>query len=145
MNRRKQEFLTGTTLRVYLLLLRSKRPMGVREVQRALGMKSPSTASYHINKLLDLGLIERVPGGEFRAVKNPDALPIALYSVFAGQIIPRLLPYAVAFLAMLITYLIVEFPEYNPYALIFGIASTLILWVETIRSWLNLKSLTGEK
>ena len=39
-------------------MYRQGHPMGVREVQTALGMASSSTAHYHIQKLLSSGLVK---------------------------------------------------------------------------------------
>ena len=48
----------GTTWDVYLCLLTSKKPIGARDVWRKLHLSSPSLAQYHVNKLLNLKLIE---------------------------------------------------------------------------------------
>ena len=44
--------LRGKTLEVYRYLLKSKNPVGIREVQRSLDLSTPSLASYHLNKNL---------------------------------------------------------------------------------------------
>ena len=49
--------LRGTTLRVYRYLFKLGRPAGIREVQRGLGLSSPSVAEYHLRKLVESGLI----------------------------------------------------------------------------------------
>jgi predicted DNA-binding transcriptional regulator len=49
--------LRGTTMKVYRLLLRSHNPVGIHDVQRALGLSSPSVAQYHLKKLLGMKLI----------------------------------------------------------------------------------------
>jgi len=55
--------LVGTTLKVYRFIFRSGRPVGVRDVQRGLGLSSPSVALYHINKLVEAGLLREEDGG----------------------------------------------------------------------------------
>jgi len=55
--------LKGTTLRVYRFLYREGRPVGIREVQRGLGLSSPSVAHYHVRKLLEAGLVREQDGG----------------------------------------------------------------------------------
>jgi len=139
LKKEKTKVLTGTTLRVYITLLKTKRPMGPREIQRLLGMKSPSTAAYHLNKLVDMGFVEKVKGGNFKAIENPDALPLTLYSIVAGQMIPRTLPYALMFTSMLLAYLILKYPDYDLYATTFGLIGVIAFWIETIRSWLLLR------
>jgi len=49
----EEDVLKGTTLRVYRLIYRQGRPMGVHDVQRGLQLSSPSVAQYHIKKLLE--------------------------------------------------------------------------------------------
>jgi DNA-binding transcriptional ArsR family regulator len=50
--------LRGTTLRVYRFLFKLGRPAGIREVQRGLGLSSPSVAEYHLRKLTESGLVK---------------------------------------------------------------------------------------
>ena len=78
--------LGGTALRVYLLLLRSRKPLGVREVQRLVGLRSPSTARHHLERLVSLGLAERRPDG-YVAVR-PRGL-LSLYIAVQGRLLPR--------------------------------------------------------
>jgi predicted DNA-binding transcriptional regulator len=55
--------LTGTTLQVYRFLYKEGRPLGIREIQRGLGLSSPSVAQYHIRKLSSAGLVKEEAGG----------------------------------------------------------------------------------
>ena len=47
----------GKTWDVYLCILTSSDPIGVREIWRSLGLSTPSLAQYHVNKLLELYMI----------------------------------------------------------------------------------------
>jgi DNA-binding Lrp family transcriptional regulator len=58
-----KDVLRGLTLKVYKFILKSDRPIGIREVQRALNLSSPTLALYHINKLEEAGLIKKELGG----------------------------------------------------------------------------------
>lgn len=51
------ESLKGTRLRVYRLMLKSKSPLGIHDIQRSLRLTSASVAQYHVRKLLELKLI----------------------------------------------------------------------------------------
>jgi len=52
--------LKGTALKVYLVLLkRGDEGAGPRTIQRELKLSNPSLVSYHIEKLVSLGLVER--------------------------------------------------------------------------------------
>jgi predicted DNA-binding transcriptional regulator len=55
--------LKGTTYRVYRFMIKQRKPLGVSDVQRGLGLSSPSVSQYHIKKLLALGLIREEQGG----------------------------------------------------------------------------------
>lgn len=59
----QKEVLRGLTLKVYKFVLRSGGPVGIREVQRALGLSSPTLALYHMNKLEEAGLIKKESNG----------------------------------------------------------------------------------
>ena len=59
----QKEVLRGLTLKVYKFVLRSDGPVGIREVQRALGLSSPTLALYHMNKLEEAGLIKKESNG----------------------------------------------------------------------------------
>jgi DNA-binding transcriptional ArsR family regulator len=58
----QDHLLKGTTLDVYRFLLKAGKPSGVREIQRALKLSSPSVAMYHLSKLEDAGIIKRESG-----------------------------------------------------------------------------------
>ncbi len=95
----------GTTWDVYLAILTSKEPVGVREIWRQLGLSSPSLAQYHINKLADLKLIESASGGY---VAKPDQQVEALRSflVLRGRLVPRFVIYGALILGILASYII---------------------------------------
>ena len=46
--------IKGNTLKVYLYLLRNG-PAELREIQRGIGLSSPSLVSYHLGKLTEAG------------------------------------------------------------------------------------------
>jgi hypothetical protein len=59
------DVLKGTTLRIYRLMYKEGRPMGLHEIQRALKLSSPSIPQYHVNKLLAAGLVKEQPQGGY--------------------------------------------------------------------------------
>ena len=59
----EDEVLVGKTLRVYKYAIKQDKPIGVREVQRALKFKSPTSASYHLVKLEEAGLLKQTADG----------------------------------------------------------------------------------
>lgn len=55
--------LNGTTLKVYRYVFKAGSPVRAGDLQRDLGLSSPSVAQYHIKKLLQFGLIREEQGG----------------------------------------------------------------------------------
>ena len=55
--------LEGTTRKVFRFVYRQHQPVGVHDVQRGLGLSSPSVAHYHISKLLKAGLLKEEGDG----------------------------------------------------------------------------------
>ncbi len=85
--------LGGTSLKVYFYLLEASKdgPVGVRELQRALGFRSPSSAKHHLDRLVDLGLAEKIVGGEYRALSPRGGL-FSLFFAFLGRTLPITIP-----------------------------------------------------
>jgi len=129
--------LKGNTLRVYWYLVRSSQAsVGPREVQRRLGFSSPALAVYHLDKLGELGLVEKA-GGEYHLVKIVNVDILKQFTRFMGFIVPRNILYATMFTSLLFFYLS-QFKEvsfYSVFALIFGVLGVVIFWFETIRTW----------
>ena len=129
--------LKGNMLRVYWRLLRS--PNGVvrvRETQKALGFSSPALASYHLEKLMELGLVKKVRG-EYRLVRVVSVGVLKQFVKLGSFVLPRYTLYATMFTTLLIFYLtqLRDINFYSVFALIFGILATGILWYETVRAW----------
>lgn len=56
-------YLKGTTYRVYRFMLRQRKPVGISDIQKAIGLSSSSVSEYHVKKLLRLGLIREEQAG----------------------------------------------------------------------------------
>ena len=96
----------GKTWDVYLCILTSSAPIGVREIWRALGLSSPSLAQYHVNKLVELKLIENTVDGKY--VTNDEERLEALRSFLRlrGMLIPRMVVYAALLSGVLVSYVL---------------------------------------
>ncbi|MEM0227055.1 MAG: hypothetical protein QXF46_09295, partial [Thermofilaceae archaeon] len=68
--RRTPVEVSGTLARVYFALLKSGRPLGVREVQRLAGLSNPSSAKHYLDRLVEMGLAERMQEGYVARVSN---------------------------------------------------------------------------
>lgn len=131
--------LKGKTLLVYWYLVQQPdHTVGIREVQRSLGFSSPSIAVHHLEKLQNLGLIRKKPTGEY-VLEEEVKVGILRFFMHMGRfIVPRYLFYSILFSTMLAAYLALCFiGQIFPslYALIFGIAASVIFWFETVRLW----------
>lgn len=115
------DILKGTTLKVYLFLLRRREPAGVREVQRALNLSSPSIAFYHLSKLEDAGLVKG-ERGEYRVNRV-----VLESSVKIGRLlIPRYLFYSTFAFIVLIIELTLLKPPIITREYFFSLATTLL-------------------
>ena len=131
--------LKGNTLRVYWNLLKSSEEfIGPRQVQRELGFSSPSLAVYHLDKLLDLGLVEK-NSGEYKIKEMVDVGVLKQFMKWKGVIIPRYVTYATLISTLFIFFLtqLRSINFYSLFALIFGSLSTAIFWYESIKVWQN--------
>jgi DNA-binding transcriptional ArsR family regulator len=103
-----KEVLRGTTLEVYRFLLKSNKPIGTRELQRALNLSSSSVATYHLSKLEDAGLLRKEPGG-FTVSKFllENSIKINRF------LVPRYFFYAIFAIAILIIELTIMKPAFS--------------------------------
>ena len=131
--------LKGKTLLVYWYLLQQPtHTVGIREVQRALNFSSPSIAVHHLEKLQDLGLIQKKGTGEYVLESEVKVGILRFFSRMGRFLVPRYLFYSVLFSTMLTAYFTLTIlgqvaPSF--YTLMFGLIATLIFWVETFRLW----------
>jgi DNA-binding transcriptional ArsR family regulator len=131
-----KEVLRGTTLEVYRFLLKSNKPVGTRELQRALNLSSPSVATYHLSKLEDAGLLKR-EGGGFTVSKYllENNVKVSRF------LIPRYLFYAIFAFAALAVDLILMWPGVVTREFAFSVLAIAVLAAfctyETVKTWLR--------
>ena len=92
----------STLIKIYLWCVEQRRPVGPREVMRVFGMGSPSTAYYYLNRLVQLGLLER-RAGEYVVVRR---INIEGFFWVGNKLVPKLLVYSTFFIGLSISYLI---------------------------------------
>ncbi len=129
--------LKGNMLRVYWHLLRSPNGVvGVRETQKSLGFSSPALSAYHLDKLVELGLVQKVRG-EYYLVRVVNVGVLKQFVKFGSFVLPRYTLYATMFTTLLVFYLtqLRDINFYSVFALVLGILATGILWYETVRVW----------
>jgi len=131
--------LKGKTLIVYWYLLQQpSHTVGIREVQRSLGFSSPSIAVHHLEKLQDLGLVQKKGTGEYVLEEEVKVGILRFFTRLGSFLVPRYLFYSMLFATMLTVYLVLSFlgqvaPSF--YAVMFGIIASLIFSIETVRLW----------
>ncbi|MDI6905397.1 MAG: ArsR family transcriptional regulator [Candidatus Bathyarchaeia archaeon] len=100
--------LRGKAWKVYWLLLKSGRPMSVREVQRALHFSSPSVAQHHLEQLRELGLVQKQNIGGHYFLVSQVKIGVLRHFVKLGRLLfPRYFFYAVFSTTFYIVYLLV--------------------------------------
>ena len=127
--------LRGKTLTVYLYLLRHGRAMGVREIQKALNFSSPSVAFHHLDKLVELGVVEKDEYDRYVLTKKVDTGILHSFVSIAGLTLPRLGFYAAFFTTIAVAYLFAERSSLDLYALIGTVGGAAIFWYEAWRVW----------
>jgi DNA-binding Lrp family transcriptional regulator len=131
-----KDVLRGLTLKVYKFVLKSDRPIGIREVQRALNLSSPTLALYHINKLEEAGLIKKELSGYVA-----DRIVLENLVRFRRFLIPRHFFYTIFFVTSLMFMVVFLRPPIltREYVFALGVVSvaTATSIYETIRALSN--------
>ena len=136
--RRAEAEVRGTTLRVYWNVFKSEDSVGVREIQRACGLASPSTALHHLEKLRELGVVQKDEFGKYRLMEQVKVGTLRLFLKFGKLVLPRYLFYAVFFSASLVLYILGSFwysMSLDAMAVLFGLSASAASIFETIRIW----------
>jgi len=90
--------LEGTTFAVYSYVLNESKPVGPRDVMRGANLSSPSVAYSQLQKLEDLGLLEKNEKGRY-IIK--EKAKISGYLWVGKTLVPRLMFYSLFFIGLL--------------------------------------------
>lgn len=113
MKRKNRTNISATTWNVYLYILTSREPIGVRDVWRELKLSTPSLAQYHVNKLLELDMITQTRQGKYVASEEKRVETLRSFVLLYGKLIPRLVFYGALITGILAFYLIAWPIEWN--------------------------------
>ncbi len=102
------ELLQGKTMKIYWFLL-THGESGIREIKRHLKISSPSTVSYHMNKLVDAGLVSKSTTDKYTVEETVKTGIFGLYVKIGTRMIPRMLFYISFFTIGCFLYLLVMF------------------------------------
>ena len=127
--------LRGKTLTVYLYLLKHGKAVGVREVQKALGFSSPSVAFHHLDKLVELGVVEKDQYERYVLAKKVDTGILSSFVSIGGLTLPRLGFYAAFFTTIAAAYISASRGSLDLYSLIGTLGGAAVFWYEAWRVW----------
>ncbi len=127
--------LRGKTLQVYLYLLRYGKAVGVREIQKELGFSSPSVAFHHLDKLVNLGVVEKDEYERYVLAKKVDSGILHSFVSIGGLTLPRLGFYAAFFSTIAFAYFLFNRNFLDLYAVIGTLGGAAIFWYEAWRVW----------
>ena len=96
--------LQGVTLKVYLYVVKKKGLAGPRDVMRGVGLSSPSVAYRHLQKLETMGLLTKNELGNYVVQEK---VSVRGYMWVGRTLVPNPLIYALVFLGIFITELVV--------------------------------------
>jgi hypothetical protein len=100
----RNEELEGITLSVYLYVVKKRAPVGARDAMKGAHLSSPSVAYRHLEKLEDLGLLEKNEFGEYTVKRKAR---VAGYIWLGRRMVPKMLAYSLLFMGILIVELVV--------------------------------------
>ena len=130
--------LKGKTLQTYWYLLRHPEETSLRNIQRGANLSSPSLATYHLNKLVSLGLVRTDKYGSYYLERDVKVGVLRLFVGSGRLLLPRYLFYAVFYSTLIPCSLIFLPLSTGPISLLlifvlgFGAVTS---WFESIRIW----------
>jgi DNA-binding transcriptional ArsR family regulator len=122
-----EDVLKGTTFKVYKFVLKSKRPVGIRETQRGLKLSSPTLASYHLEKLREAGLLKQCMQGY-----EPNRIFLKTMIRLRSTLIPRYFFYSIFFILSLIVELVIFKPSISTREYFFAVGVIFVASVAFI-------------
>lgn len=118
--------LKDVTLKVYLYIVKKRKPVGPREVMKVTRLSSPSVAYRHLQKLEDMGYLQKNSYGEY-VIKGK--APIKGYVWIGRRIMPKMLFYALVFMCILIAELVIFAWHYPVENYVFKIFFLLLMLI----------------
>jgi hypothetical protein len=98
------EKLEGITLNVYVYAVKKGKPVGPRDVMKGTNLSSPSVAYRHLQKLEDLGYLQKNVYGEY-TIKSKGH--VRGYTWLGRHLVPKMWLYALLFTGILIVELFI--------------------------------------
>ena len=137
----KSDELEGITLSVYLYAVKKGAPVGPRDVVKGAHLSSPSVAYRHLEKLEDLGLLQKNEFGEYLVKRKAR---VGGYTWLGRRMVPKMLVYSLVFLGILIFELVVlaihydvETFEFKVFFLLLALITGFAMVVFTVEGFLQ--------
>jgi hypothetical protein len=134
------DLLEGNTLNVYAFIVRADEPVGVRDVTRGVELSSTSVAHHHLQKLENIGLIEKNSYGQY-SLKTKT--PIDGYMWVGKSLVPRLMLYSFFFIGAFATEISIILLSVVIESLIIEIRFMFLTGITLVAMLLFLKEGTG--
>jgi DNA-binding transcriptional ArsR family regulator len=118
--------------------VRSGEPTTIRRLQRSLGFSSPSVASYHLEKLMDMDLVKKNARRDYELKKTVSLEAMSSFVRISRLMIPRYIFYTTFFFTLLIVFIVgyaSSLSLQGVFALVFGVSGLVITGYETWRQW----------
>jgi hypothetical protein len=139
----KKEDLEGITLSVYLYAVKKGKAIGPRDVMKGVNLSSPSVAYRHLQKLEDLGYLQKDDYGEYTVKRKAH---IGGHIWIGRRLMPKMWLYSMLFLVILIIELFVliihfsiETLEFKVFFFLLTLITGLALTVFTVEGLLQSK------
>ena len=118
--------IEGTTLRVYVYVVKEDRPLGPRDVMRGLQLSSPSVAYRHLQKLESAGFLKKDEHGEYIVQRKTG---LGGFHWVGKSFLPRTMFYFFFFLALFTTEVVIlaihwQYETYEQFVF-FGLGLTI--------------------
>ena len=105
--------ISAATWNIYLHILTTREGVGVRDIWRDLKLSSPSLAQYHVNRLVELGMIAQTSEGRYVASEEKRVAALKGFLLLHGKLIPRLVFYGALVAGILVFYVIAWPLQFN--------------------------------
>lgn len=123
MTKAANEELEGITLNVYLHVVKKGKPVGPRDVMKSVNLSSPSVAYRHLQKLEDLGYLQKNEYGEYTIKSKAH---IAGFAWLGKRLVPKMWLYSLLFLGILLVELVIFVIHFSVETLEFKVFFSLL-------------------
>jgi DNA-binding transcriptional ArsR family regulator len=104
----QQKELNGTLFSTYVFIVKAARPVGPRDLMRGAGLSSPSVAYRNLQRLTELGLVDKDEYGNYIMKKK---VGLSGYVWVGRKLLPRFAIFGLIFVCVLVAEIAVLIPH----------------------------------